>query len=782
MVLFFAIAAVIFATAYAAGGPALWNTQTKSNLATSSDSLDQFPAGTTSGRSSETTESGKKDTQPQAFAETSNNDNEPSASSDSGTAHGSSSSEENTNESAEDNSATNSATDSASSATQTPGTEAAGEPAVGSSVTYEYGGGGGGGGGGGSKSKKSDPPSETVTNSTGSGTDTTPPNIIPPGDAEFEATGTLTITDLGVANVTDSVDPAPDVVNDAPPNGFPVGVTTIRWTATDDAGNSATKEQKISIRDTTAPSITVSGEVVAEAKGILTKIVFDLPGVSDIADDSPTLTNDSPIDGFPLGKTLLTWTVTDDSGNSRTALQNVTVLDTTPPAITAPADTIHYVEEGIQRAVVQLGIPAVSDAADSRPKVTNNAPDDGFPVGTTTVVWTARDASGNSASDTQKITVVIVVREPGPEPPSKWKGLHGVNFVDPVLKKDAGLGLSSYPQLDTMINTADTANFNLFRVPVFWSAYAGNEQNVLKELELIAQKTQAKGIKIWIANVHFETTSYWKWYEDGVLRTHGSGFPKYVVNCYVADPNKSYITDPAVVRFWDDYYTNKVKDSKQGCTATMDVWKEQADMMKAIIAKVDKYPNVLGYEILNEPHVWRDSHYDGLGNMHTEVGKQLRSISDKTIIFTRETAWGYNAPDGKKYYRQPSLEHKLLARITGDLRYIPHLYGLNDIEKHVSQWKKYQAEWEALGYKVPLGVGEFATQPPQLPSPSVTVANVERYVSVWAREEAASPDGFPVTYWAFGSCCGGEGNHLTTNTGELTDAGRYYRDAIAKYY
>ncbi|MGI0016373.1 MAG: hypothetical protein ACREBU_23380, partial [Nitrososphaera sp.] len=87
------------------------------------------------------------------------------------------------------------------------------------------------------------------------------------------------------------------------------------------------------------------------------------------------------------------------------------------------------------------------------------------------------------------------------------------------------------------------------------------------------------------------------------------------------------------------------------------------------------------------------------------------------------------------------------------------------------------------GYDVPMGVGEWATQPPQLEAGNaVTQENVDGFVSVWAREDAASASGFPVTYWAFGDCCGGEGNRLVNDDGTLTDAGRFYKNAIAKYY
>ena len=76
--------------------------------------------------------------------------------------------------------------------------------------------------------------------------------------------------------------------------------------------------------------------------------------------------------------------------------------DTTPPTITCPANV--SVESG---QPINLGTPTVSDLVDPNPTVSNNAPT-AYPIGLTTVTWTARDASGNTASCTQTVTVTVV--------------------------------------------------------------------------------------------------------------------------------------------------------------------------------------------------------------------------------------------------------------------------------------------------------------------------------------------------------------------------------------
>jgi hypothetical protein len=69
------------------------------------------------------------------------------------------------------------------------------------------------------------------------------------------------------------------------------------------------------------------------------------------------------------------------------------------PAILCPADIHNTVGQ-----TVTLGTPRVTDSVDPNPVVSNNAPAS-FPAGTTTVMWTATDDTGNSASCQQQVTL-----------------------------------------------------------------------------------------------------------------------------------------------------------------------------------------------------------------------------------------------------------------------------------------------------------------------------------------------------------------------------------------
>ncbi|MGI5862037.1 MAG: HYR domain-containing protein, partial [Myxococcales bacterium] len=63
---------------------------------------------------------------------------------------------------------------------------------------------------------------------------------------------------------------------------------------------------------------------------------------------------------------------------------------------------------------------------DPNPSVTNDAPSAGFPVGVTVVTWRATDSAGNSATDTQRVTVTQSQPPPGGEPETDFFGTKAI--------------------------------------------------------------------------------------------------------------------------------------------------------------------------------------------------------------------------------------------------------------------------------------------------------------------------------------------------------------------
>ena len=85
--------------------------------------------------------------------------------------------------------------------------------------------------------------------------------------------------------------------------------------------------------------------------------------------------------------------------------------DTTPPVITCPGSITTFTDSGQSTATVNPGTPAATDNCGLRSVVgvrndgkALNAP---YPIGVTTITWTATDTSGNTASCTQSIAVMV---------------------------------------------------------------------------------------------------------------------------------------------------------------------------------------------------------------------------------------------------------------------------------------------------------------------------------------------------------------------------------------
>ena len=75
-----------------------------------------------------------------------------------------------------------------------------------------------------------------------------------------------------------------------------------------------------------------------------------------------------------------------------------------PPNIIAPSN-IKAEATGLLTMISSLGTANATDPSNITPKITNNAPPAGFPVGTTDVTWTAINAKGLNATAVQLVTI-----------------------------------------------------------------------------------------------------------------------------------------------------------------------------------------------------------------------------------------------------------------------------------------------------------------------------------------------------------------------------------------
>ncbi len=205
------------------------------------------------------------------------------------------------------------------------------------------------------------------------------------------------------------------------------GPYPIQYTAADACGNTAVCNFTVTVVDDDPPTIacpppvtvpTDAGLCSASGVSLGTPIATDNCGVATVTSDAPSV--------FLLGTTTVTWTATDSNNLSSTCTQTVTVIDTELPSFSGcPGPLITSADAGTCSAAVSWTPPTANDNCGSPLVTSNYSPGAVFPLGTTTVTYTATDGSGNPAqcSFTVKVnpvsTLVAYVElqptvEPGP--------------------------------------------------------------------------------------------------------------------------------------------------------------------------------------------------------------------------------------------------------------------------------------------------------------------------------------------------------------------------------
>src|SRR5439155_15339278 len=125
--------------------------------------------------------------------------------------------------------------------------------------------------------------------------------------------------------------PAPGI----PGPGRTVNLIDRTWTATDDCNNQSTCVQRITVRDTTPPAITVPPDVVLECPADISTNVTGVAVAEEACGSMLVYYSDIVTNGCGGTKLISrTWTATDDSGNTTNLVQTISVIDTTPPTIT----------------------------------------------------------------------------------------------------------------------------------------------------------------------------------------------------------------------------------------------------------------------------------------------------------------------------------------------------------------------------------------------------------------------------------------------------------------
>lgn len=165
---------------------------------------------------------------------------------------------------------------------------------------------------------------------------------------------------------------------------------------------------KLAVMDTTPPRLVVPQDIATEATGEFTPIDIGTAA----SDTGVVITNNAPA-GFPIGKTVVTWTAVNKYGITSTAVQTINVVDTTPPEIriAIPAATTYKTSETltVNYTVTDIasGVNGTTAALDGEPVKNGDEINLATKAGAHVLEVTAQDKAGNSI--TKKVNFEVFI-------------------------------------------------------------------------------------------------------------------------------------------------------------------------------------------------------------------------------------------------------------------------------------------------------------------------------------------------------------------------------------
>ena len=215
------------------------------------------------------------------------------------------------------------------------------------------------------------------------------------------------------------------MVEDIPATGL--GNYTYTITVLDQTGLQDTYHVRVEVRDYTVPHVTGSADITYELGSTGHAISWDLSDanpdqyrvyVDGVAFNWTSWTNgiyNVSVDGLSIGSHNFTIEVSDTSSNLATDTVIITVVDTTAPTVSSPADIAyelgssgHYITWTIDDFAPDSYRITTDGVAGTWKSLTSNTVKinvDGLWIGTHTYVIEVRDTSDNTNSDSVTVTV-----------------------------------------------------------------------------------------------------------------------------------------------------------------------------------------------------------------------------------------------------------------------------------------------------------------------------------------------------------------------------------------
>ena len=289
---------------------------------------------------------------------------------------------------------------------------------------------------------------------------------------------------------------------------------TYLFTATDACGNSTTGTATFRVEDTSLPTLDAPDDLTISCGENNAAAVIDWLDSYTASDDCSDFTVTNDWDGTipalcAAGTTTITWTLTDACGNEVTATADliVTADETGPTFLNCPADlTVNVDVDQCSRRVV-YSTPVADDCNGPVTVALTSGLASGaeFPLGTTTIEFTATDACGNETTCMFDITVedsalpsiscpgneVVVCADNGD---CIWTS---DDRVDPVFSDNCAGQTVSYEitgattASGTGAISGDAITFNLGRSTVTYTVTDANDNEVTCSYDVVVEDCEA---------------------------------------------------------------------------------------------------------------------------------------------------------------------------------------------------------------------------------------------------------------------------------------------------
>lgn len=193
-------------------------------------------------------------------------------------------------------------------------------------------------------------------------------------------------------------------------NPWPLGTTTITWTFTDGVGSTHQCTQTVNVIDNWTPIVGGCPGNIYRSTGSNScpiAVNWTAPTASDNCDLNLAQTQShTPGSSFQAGTTTVTYTFTDDSGNTSYCTFFVNITDNSSPVISdCPSNIVAPSGAGCETPVYWTPPTALDNCDQNLAQTASHNPGSLFQNGTTTINYTFTDDAGNTAYCSFTVTI-----------------------------------------------------------------------------------------------------------------------------------------------------------------------------------------------------------------------------------------------------------------------------------------------------------------------------------------------------------------------------------------